>query len=293
VIRRVLPMMGTMEAAFAAEEAERAEAFRRLTGGMAPGAQLHVLTAGIGDYGTAAQRLRLDFAAQDAVDVAAALSGQVDWPYRQGFRMTLRDGEVRRAEIFRQLGNIRERMKLALDGRDLAVFMFSGHGTVVGARDDAEFYLLPYGADVSSPWGIKDSGLSGTDLRRELGEIAKYGRVLVLLDTCSSGAITGDGRSLAAEADIVRRSLSGSNVTVLASSGATEVSREKPEWNNGAFTEALLEALGKAGDTDASGMISVQELAGYIDRRLSALTDRTQAPAIETRFSGDLFSSGL
>jgi len=35
---------------------------------------------------------------------------------------------------------------------------------------------MPYGADVSSPWGIKDSGLSGTDLRPELGEIAKYGR---------------------------------------------------------------------------------------------------------------------
>ena len=115
----------------------------------------------------------------------------------------------------------------------------------------------------------------------------------MLLDTCSSGAMTGDGRSLAAGADIVRRSLAGSNVTVLASSGATEVSREKSEWSNGAFTEALLEGLGKAGDTDASGMISVQELAGYIDRRLSALTDRTQTPAIETRFSGDLFSSGL
>jgi len=40
-------------------------------------------------------------------------------------------------------------------------------------------------------------------------------------------------------------------------------------------------------------MISVQELAGYIDRRLAAVADRTQTPAVETRFSGDLFSSGL
>jgi hypothetical protein len=55
----------------------------------------------------------------------------------------------------------------------------------------------------------------------------------------------------------------------------------------------LLEALGKAGDTDGTGMVSVQELAGYIDRRLPVLTGRTQTPAIETHFSGDLFSSGL
>ena len=31
-----------------------------------------------------------------------------------------------------------------------------------------------------------------------------------------------------------------------------EVSRENPEWRNGAFTEVLLEGLGKAGDTDAT-----------------------------------------
>ena len=125
VIRRVLPMMGTMEAAFAAEEAERAEAFRRLTGGIAPGAQLHVLTAGVGDYGAAAQRLRLEFAADDAADVAAALSGQVDWPYKQGYRMTLRDEEVRKDFLFLQFDKIRERMMLAPDklrSRRLHVF---------------------------------------------------------------------------------------------------------------------------------------------------------------------------
>lgn len=44
----------------------------------------------------------------------------------------------------------------------------------------------------------------------------------------------------------------------------TEISRERPELSNGAFTEALLEGLGKAGDADATGMISVHELAGYI-----------------------------
>ena len=40
-------------------------------------------------------------------------------------------------------------------------------------------------------------------------------------------------------------------------------------------------------------MISVDELAGYINRRLATLTESGQTAAIETRFSGDLFSSGL
>jgi len=63
--------------------------------------------------------------------------------------------------------------------------------------------------------------------------------------------------------------------------------------HGGDFTEALLEGLGKAGDTDASGMISVQELAGHIDRRLAALTDRTQTLAIETRFSEVQFAGRI
>ena len=144
-------------------------------------------------------------------------------------------------------------MKLAPDGRDLAVFMFSGHGTVVGEGDDAEFYLLPHGADVSSPWSIKDSGLSGTDLRRELAAIAAYGRVLVLLDTCSSGAMTGDGPLPRCR----RRTSCAARSPAATSPCSPPPARprcpaRRPEWRNGAFTEVLLEALGKAGDTDAN-----------------------------------------
>jgi uncharacterized caspase-like protein len=181
---------------------------------------------------------------------------------------------------------------IAPGGNDLAVVMFSGHGVVLGEGETAEFYLLPHGADVASESRIRGSGISGTELRGQIAALAGFGRVLVLLDTCSSGAAMADGRPLGAGRERVL-SLAGKNVTVLASSAATEVSRERAEWRNGAFTEALLEALGQDGDRDGNGMVSVAELTDYVARRLPVLSGDTQAPSNEARFDGDLFASGF
>jgi hypothetical protein len=292
VIRRVLPQMGTMQAVYAAEEAERAEAFRRLTGGIAPGARLHVLAVGVGEYRDTADKLRLDWADEDAADVAAALSGQTDWPYQPGFQVVLRHEEAAKLSILDQLENLRQRMALSPDGRDLTVILFSGHGVVRGDPGTEEFYLLPHDADVATTPRIRDSAIPGVELQRQIAAMASYGRVLVLLDTCSSGAALADGELGVGDA-LLRRTLGGRNVTVLASSAGSEVSRESALWQNGAFTEVVLEALGKAGDGDGNGMISVEELAGYVTRHLPALTDQKQIPSIETRFGGDLFVTGL
>lgn len=63
---------------------------------------------------------------------------------------------------------------------DLAVVHFSGHGAMV----DHKLYLLPVEVDARDDAGIQANGLSADDLKGELLELAKYGRVLVLLDAC-------------------------------------------------------------------------------------------------------------
>ena len=83
------------------------------------------------------------------------------------------------------------------------------------------------------------------------------------------------------------------NVTVLTSSAGSEVSREDPKWQNGAFTEAFLEALGRVADTNKNGVVSVNELTGYLTRRVPQLTDFKQTPGIEVRFEHTVFAAGL
>ena len=110
--------------------------------------------------------------------------------------------------------------------------------------------------------------------------------MLVLLDVCHAGAASPDGR--ATPIDV--RALAAPNVTVLTSSSASQASREAAAWGHGAFTKAVLEALGADGDENNDGLLGATELARYVDRRVRNLTGGAQSPAMEVRFDGTLFA---
>ena len=71
----------------------------------------------------------------------------------------------------------------------------------------------------------------------------------------------------------------GSGVIVLTSSSGRELSVEKPDWENGAFTEAVLEALDGRGNADDNDWLTVAELQAYVARRVRELTANQQTPA--------------
>src|SRR5205814_726893 len=100
----------------------------------------------------------------------------------------LLDKDASKGGILRALKTMRAGMEVG-GGDDLAVVHFSGHGALL----DGKLYLLPYGVDARDDVGIKTSGLVIDELRSELLELAKHGRVLVLLDACHSGATTMNG----------------------------------------------------------------------------------------------------
>ena len=109
--------------------------------------------------------------------------------------------------------------------------------------------------------------------------MAQHGRVILLLDACRSGGATAPtDRSL-------RAMLKAPNVTVFTSSSAGELSVEDDAWQNGAFTEALLEAL-RRGDPDRDGLVRVSDLSSYLTQRVPALTGGKQRPDVEVHFDG-------
>jgi uncharacterized caspase-like protein len=153
-------------------------------------------------------------------------------------------------------------------------------------------YLLPYGVDARTEADLKSSAISANEFHDEVAELAKYGRALVLLDACHSGAVTGDGSTLTSNADLLRSVISASNVTVLTSSTTNEFSGEDAKWNHGAFTQVLLDALGKDADEDHDGLISMSELTHYISTHVVSLTEGHQHAGVEQRFEGELFIAG-
>jgi Caspase domain len=254
----------------------------------APGARLHVLTIGVSNYGEKAKNLRLKFADRDAQDVAGALvNTQGSGLYAEVLPIYLHDSTADKAGIFDAIASMQRNMEHDA-GQGLAVVMFSGHGTFI----DGQFYLVPYGVDVSTPARLKASAIPTSEFQSEVAKLAEHGRVLVLLDACRSGGLL-TGRA----ADTLRAAIASSNVSVLTSSTADKLSREDEAWMHGAFTKVLLDALsGSAAadiDTDHNGVISMSELTAYIARNLSQLTGDEQQLGIDQRFQGDIFVAGL
>jgi hypothetical protein len=113
----------------------------------APGARLHVLAIGVSDYSDKAKNLKLNFASRDAQDVASALlNTQSGGLYAEVMPTFLQDGTADRPGIFEALAATERNMARGT-GQDLAVVMFSGHGTMI----DGQFYLVPHGADMRTP----------------------------------------------------------------------------------------------------------------------------------------------
>jgi hypothetical protein len=234
-----------------------------------PGVQLHLLTIGISAYNTDyAKNLLLHYADRDAHDLASAIGSTQKGLYSQVDVQALLNQDATRGGILLGLDTLRREMERG-GGDDLAVVHFSGHGAMI----DGTLYLLPYDTDARDAVGIKITALSVDAFKGDLTEVAKHGRVLVLLDACHSGATSLDGSSQAVDAAVLRRELAAANVTVLTSSGKSEASLEDDAWQHGAFTRALLDALNDpAADTNHVGLINATALPHYVARDVSSLT---------------------
>jgi uncharacterized caspase-like protein len=255
-----------------------------------PGIQLHLLTIGISAYNDDyAKNLRLHYADRDAHDLASAIVNTQEGLYSRVDAQALLDKDATRGGILRGLQTLRNEMERGR-GNDLAVVHFSGHGAMV----DGTLYLLPYDTDARDTVGIKTTALSVDAFKGELMEIAKQGRVLVLLDACHSGATSLDGSAKTVDATLVRHELAAANVTVLTSSSGQEVSFEDDKWQHGAFTRVLLDALNDpAADTDHVGLIKASALAHYVAGHVASLTDGKQTPDMEVRFDTTVFAVGF
>jgi WD40 repeat protein len=225
---------------------------------------LHVLAIGVSTYARPEYALR--YAAADAGAVAAALATQAGEAklYAKVTTTALTDEAATREGIRLALDKLQD----SVGGADTVIVFVAGHGL----RDESGryLYLATYDTDVKD---LAETALPWRDLEWALGHLrAKH--VLALLDACHSGEATDQLR--ATNQALADSLWAQAGVIVLASSSAAEASWESPEWEHGAFTRALLEALsGKAGKQLPPGT-----LADYVGGRVRELTSNRQSPHI-------------
>ncbi len=156
-------------------------------------------------------------------------------------------------------------------------FYFSGHGAPDVKTGQA--YLVPWDGD---PNFLESTAYPVAQLYKKLGELPAK-QVLVAMDSCFSGA---GGRSVLASGarPLVGKIDTGTvpaKITVLAASGASEISGSLDDKGHGAFTYFLLEGLN-------AGKATAKALNEYLTPRVqdeARRLNRDQTPQLQG--SGD------
>jgi len=229
-----------------------------------PKPDLYVLAVGVAEY--ANPQFNLRYPDDDARDFAAACEQQEGQFYGQVDARVLTDQEATRMNIIEGLDWLRR----SATANDVAFLFASAHGVKDSAGDA---YLFGHDADLDS---VLATAVPWTDFQRVLGKMP--GRTMMFMDTCYSGGFaSGELTKGVANFTDVYEQLTQSGLVIWASSTGAEQSVERDEWENGAFTEALLDGLsGTEADADGDGILNELELSFYVGRRVRDLTNGAQ-----------------
>jgi hypothetical protein len=239
--------------------------------------RLYGLVVGVADY--VDPTLKLGFAAKDARDFAAALRAQSGGLYGAVELRVLTDRDASRDSILDGL----EWLEKQVTSRDVGIVFLAGHGV----NDEHQtFWFLPADANAEQ---LRRRGVSHDDIRRTLQALA--GKAILFLDACHAGraasAMVATRGPLQGATDInavINDFASAENgVVTFASSTGRELSRESPDWGNGAFTRALVEGIAEGrADLLGRGTITLSQLDAFVVNRVKELTGGAQH-AVMTR----------
>jgi uncharacterized caspase-like protein len=245
-----------------------------------PTATLYVLAVGVNRY----QRyptLEFKYAAADAADLCDALKPQEGGLYKRVQVLPLVDEDATWEEVLDGF----EWLKRDMTPEDVAVVLLSGHGM----NDDAgAFHFLPHDANLKTIH-LRRTCVGYDYIKQTLLTLADRGKTLLFLDACHSGGLIPGTKAVPPDIGAIANDLAQAEngVIVFASCTSGQVSFELPEWENGAMTEALLEALAGKARRDGNRLL-VSDIANYVKRRVKELTDGQQTPVVlwhESRFT--------
>lgn len=219
-------------------------------------------------------KLRLLYAAKDAAELAAALKAQSGGLYRDVQVKVILDKEATAISVKDGLAWLRK----ATTSRDLAILFLAGHGMTDSKN---QFWFLPYEAD---PSRITSTGVSQRDIVDVLHDLP--GKKMMFLDARHAGAalpslVGTRGVPVDVTAAINDFATAESGVVAYVASTGREVSIESDDWHHGAFTKALIEAIGEGkADIAHNGRITTSLLDAYLSERVKELTDGEQHPVM-------------
>lgn len=238
---------------------------------LGPKPSLWVLAMGVSQYKD--PQLNLKWADADAIELANAFKQQKGKLFSEVLIKTLVNEQATRANIMMAISE-----HLGKAGPEDVVMIFvAGHG--VKSQQTGSYYFVTYNADLSN---MIVEGLKWSDFDEAVKILSNnVNKVILILDTCHSGAMHVSMRSVETGEDLTQALSTASGVYTLAASKAGESSLEYPEYGHGAFTWALLKGLKGEANYDSNNYISLIELFSYVAKTVPLITNGKQHPHFE------------
>ena len=210
------------------------------------------IVIGMSDYG---EGRSLSNTVNDADDMAAVLT-------QLGFEVTLLKNN--------DLRNLRSNLDnwyAGIEGNDMAVFYFAGHGIEVNGRN----YLVPVGAEMNSQTDVEYNTLNVNQILGNMDE-KRVGMKLIILDACRDNPFKRSWTR-----GIEDKGLAGMNaprgtfIAFAASPGFTAQDGANYNLKNGVFTYFLKQEILKTG-------LSIDDIFNNVTGDVSGLTNEQQTP---------------
>lgn len=230
----------------------------------------------------------LKFTSKDARDFASTLSNQAKGLFKQIYTTELVDSNLTTERGIRKaFKSVRDayenpNVENRIFSKDYLVVFISSHGKT---SEDKRFKLLP--SDYNPSDG-DDFAIDYQDVALAALEKVKCHK-LILIDACHSGAAKGSKAAVDAES-LLKLSRAAIGTTTITSCRSDEQSYEDNDWQNGAFTEGLIEALTNKKCADESGTfssdanndrkITINEVFNFIKRRVPNLVKNQKSSRV-------------
>lgn len=181
----------------------------------------------------------LKYAAKDARDFYNYLINEAG--FRADHVLLLTDEQASKVNIMEAFGE--KFLPAVTEEGDLVVVFVSTHGTPANRDKGGRNYIAAWDTDVDKLYG---TGVDMDEINRRIKESVKSDRVLIVLDTCYSGAGVPGAKGMHAVGNFDAEEMAtGSGHLVISSSSQSERSWESKVAANGVFTRYFLEALRK------------------------------------------------
>jgi uncharacterized caspase-like protein len=244
--------------------------------------QLHLLS--IGPHFT-----DIHFTAEDATDFVKIFETQ-NTIYDKGLFQIITDSNATKFNIETALSNINQQHQSGLmKNTDMLILFISSHGFLV----DNSTQIHIKGSDFDENDEINTS-INFQAFIDSLSTIPC--KKIVFIDACFSGLINVDALNMTstkasdiALATAIQQLMRVQDDWAIFSSSNDEPSWEHSDWQNGAFTEALVEGLYNAqADLNQDFIITINELYSFLSKRVPTLNKEIGFPRQHPQLKNDL-----